>query len=121
MKDWQSQAHVKWECKYHVVIVGFCKSMAKRNGVFAVKNHGQRCEGRATSTKRTSTWSTSMAVRALTSLLGRNGIFVVMLGYFRLWATLRAATWADTVETLLLERAWLGFPEPGYALLGRPA
>ena len=21
MKDWQSQAHVKWECLYHVVIV----------------------------------------------------------------------------------------------------
>ncbi len=21
MKDWRSQAHVKWECKYHVVIV----------------------------------------------------------------------------------------------------
>jgi putative transposase len=21
MKDWQSQAHVKWECKFHVVIV----------------------------------------------------------------------------------------------------
>jgi len=21
MKDWQSQAHVKWECKYHVVVV----------------------------------------------------------------------------------------------------
>lgn len=21
MKDWQSQAHVKWDCKYHVVIV----------------------------------------------------------------------------------------------------
>ena len=21
MKDWQSQAHVKWECKYHVVII----------------------------------------------------------------------------------------------------
>ena len=21
MKDWQSQAHVKWECKYHVVFV----------------------------------------------------------------------------------------------------
>ena len=21
MKDWQSQAHVKWECKYHVIIV----------------------------------------------------------------------------------------------------
>jgi len=21
MKDWQSQAHVRWECKYHVVIV----------------------------------------------------------------------------------------------------
>jgi len=21
MKDWQSQAHVKWECKYHVVLV----------------------------------------------------------------------------------------------------
>ena len=21
MKEWQSQAHVKWECKYHVVIV----------------------------------------------------------------------------------------------------
>src|SRR5215469_11012703 len=20
MKDWQSQAHVKWDCKYHVVI-----------------------------------------------------------------------------------------------------
>jgi len=20
MKDWQSQAHVKWECKYHVVL-----------------------------------------------------------------------------------------------------
>ena len=21
MKDWQSQAHVKWECKFHVVIL----------------------------------------------------------------------------------------------------
>ena len=21
MKDWQSQSHVKWDCKYHVVIV----------------------------------------------------------------------------------------------------
>ena len=21
MKDWQSQAHVKWDCKYHVVLV----------------------------------------------------------------------------------------------------
>jgi len=21
MKDWRSQAHVKWECKYHIVIV----------------------------------------------------------------------------------------------------
>jgi len=21
MKDWQSQVHVKWDCKYHVVIV----------------------------------------------------------------------------------------------------
>jgi len=21
MKEWQSQAHVKWECKYHVVIL----------------------------------------------------------------------------------------------------
>jgi putative transposase len=21
MKDWQSQTHVKWDCKYHVVIV----------------------------------------------------------------------------------------------------
>ena len=21
MKDWQSQAHVRWECKYHVVII----------------------------------------------------------------------------------------------------
>ena len=21
MKDWQSLAHVKWECKYHVVIL----------------------------------------------------------------------------------------------------
>ena len=21
MKDWRSQAHVKWDCKYHVVIV----------------------------------------------------------------------------------------------------
>ena len=21
MKDWQSQAHVKWECKYHVVFI----------------------------------------------------------------------------------------------------
>ena len=21
MKDWESQAHVKWDCKYHVVIV----------------------------------------------------------------------------------------------------
>src|SRR6056297_3936238 len=21
MKDWQSQAHVKWDCKYHIVIV----------------------------------------------------------------------------------------------------
>ena len=21
MKDWQSQAHIKWECTYHVVII----------------------------------------------------------------------------------------------------
>jgi len=21
MKDWQSEAHIKWECKYHVVII----------------------------------------------------------------------------------------------------
>ena len=21
MKDWRSQSHVKWDCKYHVVIV----------------------------------------------------------------------------------------------------
>jgi hypothetical protein len=21
MKDWKSQAHVKWECKYHVVVL----------------------------------------------------------------------------------------------------
>jgi putative transposase len=21
MKDWQSQAHVRWDCKYHVVIL----------------------------------------------------------------------------------------------------
>ena len=21
MKDWKSEAHVKWDCKYHVVIV----------------------------------------------------------------------------------------------------
>ena len=21
MKDWQSQSHVKWDCKYHVVIL----------------------------------------------------------------------------------------------------
>ena len=24
MKDWRSQAHVKWDCKYHVVIVPKC-------------------------------------------------------------------------------------------------
>lgn len=29
MKDWQSQAHVKWECKYHVVILP--KHRKKRN------------------------------------------------------------------------------------------
>ena len=29
MKDWQSQAHVKWECKYHVVILP--KYRKKRN------------------------------------------------------------------------------------------
>jgi len=28
MKDWQSQAHVKWECKYHVVIVPKCRKKA---------------------------------------------------------------------------------------------
>ena len=21
MKDWQSQAHLKWDCKYHAVII----------------------------------------------------------------------------------------------------
>ena len=21
MKDWQSQSHIKWDCKYHVVII----------------------------------------------------------------------------------------------------
>ena len=25
MKDWQSQSHVKWECKYHVVILPKCR------------------------------------------------------------------------------------------------
>ena len=25
MKDWRSQAHVKWDCKYHVVIVPKCR------------------------------------------------------------------------------------------------
>ena len=25
MKDWRSQAHVKWECLYHVVIVPKCR------------------------------------------------------------------------------------------------
>ena len=31
MKEWQSSAHVKWECKYHLVIVpkyrkkGYCQ------------------------------------------------------------------------------------------------
>ena len=29
MKDWQSQAHVRWECKYHVVILP--KYRKKRN------------------------------------------------------------------------------------------
>ena len=29
MKDWQSQSHVKWECKYHVVILPKCRK--KRN------------------------------------------------------------------------------------------
>ena len=29
MKDWQSQAHVKWDCKYHVVIIP--KYRKKRN------------------------------------------------------------------------------------------
>jgi hypothetical protein len=35
MKDWQSQAHVKWECKYHVVIpcvAGAC--VAKKDAEF---------------------------------------------------------------------------------------
>ena len=28
MKDWKSQAHVKWECKYHVVISPkYCKKV----------------------------------------------------------------------------------------------
>ena len=25
MKDWQSQAHVRWDCKYHIVIVPKCR------------------------------------------------------------------------------------------------
>ena len=25
MREWQSLAHVKWECKYHVVIVPKCR------------------------------------------------------------------------------------------------
>ena len=29
MKDWQSQAHVRWDCKYHVVILP--KYRKKRN------------------------------------------------------------------------------------------
>ena len=38
MKDWQSQAHVKWDCKYRVVIVPkyrrnvFCGKMRRRIG-----------------------------------------------------------------------------------------
>ncbi len=28
MKEWQSQAHVMWECKYHVVIVPKCRKEA---------------------------------------------------------------------------------------------
>jgi len=27
MKNWLSQAHVKWDCKYHVVIVSKCRSI----------------------------------------------------------------------------------------------
>lgn len=29
MKEWQSQAHVKWECKYHVVIMNGVLSWEK--------------------------------------------------------------------------------------------
>ena len=25
MKDWRSQSHVKWDCRYHVVIVPKCR------------------------------------------------------------------------------------------------
>ena len=28
MKDWKSQSHVKWECKYHVVILPKCRKKA---------------------------------------------------------------------------------------------
>jgi len=33
MHEWQTQSHVRWECKYHVVIskIGACLSKAWRN------------------------------------------------------------------------------------------
>lgn len=33
MKDWQSQAHVKWECKYHVVILPKYRKKALYGGI----------------------------------------------------------------------------------------
>jgi putative transposase len=33
MKDWQSQAHVKWECLYHVVIVPKYRKKSMYGGV----------------------------------------------------------------------------------------
>ena len=36
MKDWQSQAHVRWDCKYHVVILPkYCASIGKQVPLFS--------------------------------------------------------------------------------------
>lgn len=57
MREWQSQSHVRWECKYHMVIVpkyrkkllygnlinqvgSFLKELCRQKGVEVVEGHG---------------------------------------------------------------------------------
>ena len=48
MKDWRSQSHVKWDCKYHVVIVPkyrrreFLEAFVRKSGRFSASFAGRR-------------------------------------------------------------------------------
>ena len=60
-KDWQSQAHVKWECKYHVVIL---PKYRKRPANRICKLLCAGCMMEAWATRRDRAQGVAVAIRA---------------------------------------------------------